>query len=64
MGNAVSSEETDGNAVAGAVTASALAQPPVDTASSANSHTNKHCHTRHASSGQSHNSIASVPSPE
>ena len=57
MENAVMSEETHGNAVAGAATASAVAQPPVDTASLASSHTNK-CHqTRHASSGQSHHSM-------
>ena len=61
MANAVTSEETHGNAVAGAAAASAVAQPPVDTASLASSCTNKHCHTRHASSGQSHHSSASVP---
>ena len=61
MGNAVMSEETHGNAVAGAAAASAVAQPPVDTASLASSHTNKHRRTRHASSGQSHHSSASVP---
>ena len=61
MGNAAVSEETHGNAVAGAATASAVTQPPVDTASLASSHTNKcHC-TRHASPGQSHHSITSVP---
>ena len=60
MGKAVMSEETHGNAVAGAAAASAVAQPPVDTVSLASSHTNKRCHTRHASSGQSHSS-ASVP---
>ena len=60
MGNAVTSE-THGNAVAGAAAASAVTQPPVDTASLVSSHTNKHCHTRHASSGQSHHSSASVP---
>ena len=63
MGNAVTSEETHGNAVAGAATASAVAQPPVDTASLASSCTNKCCHTRHAYSGQSHHSSASVPPP-
>ena len=64
MGNTVTSEETHGNAVAGAATASAVAQPPVDTASLASSHTNQ-CHrTRHASSGQSHCSSASVPLTE
>ena len=41
LGNAVTSEETHGNAVAGAATASAVAQPPVDTASLASSCTNK-----------------------
>ena len=61
MGNTVMSEETHGNAVAGAAAASAVAQPPVDTASLASSHTNKHCHTRHASSGQPHHSSASAP---
>ena len=60
MGNAVVSEETHGNAVAGAATPSAVAQPPVDTASLASSHTNKHCCTRHASLGQLHHSSASV----
>ena len=54
------SEETHGNAVAGAAAASAVTQPPVDTASLA---TNKCHHTRHASSGQSHCSSASVPPP-
>ena len=49
MANAVTSEETHGNAVAGASLASSC--------------TNKHCHTRHASSGQSHHSSASVPPP-
>ena len=63
MGNAVTSEETHGNAVAGAAAASAVAQPPVDTASLASSHTNKHHCTSHASSGQSHCSSASVPPP-
>ena len=63
MGNAVMSEETHGNAVAGAATASAVTQPPVDTASLASSHTNKCRHTRHASSGQSHHSSASAPPP-
>ena len=33
MGNPVMSEDTHGNAVAGAAAASAVAQPPVDTAS-------------------------------
>ena len=33
MGNAVTSEETHGNAVVGAATASVAAQPPVDTVS-------------------------------
>ena len=61
MGNAVMSEETHGNAVAGAAAASAVSQPPVDTLSLASSHTNKCCHTRHASSGQSHHSSASAP---
>ena len=42
MGNAVTSEETHGNAVAAAAAASAVTQPPVDTASLASSHTNKH----------------------
>ena len=57
-GNAVTSEETHGNAVAGAAAASAVTQPPVDTMSLASSHTNK-CHpTSHASSGQSHHSSA------
>ena len=64
MGNTVTSEETHGNDVAGAAAASAFAQPPVDTASLASSHTNKCCHTRHASSGQSHHSSASDPPPE
>ena len=41
MGNAVTSEETHGNAVAGAAAASAVTQPPVDTVSLANSHTTK-----------------------
>ena len=63
MGNAVTSEETHGNAVAGAAAASAVAQPPVDTASLASSRTNKHRRTRHTSSGQSHHSSASVPPP-
>ena len=65
MGNAVMSEETHGNAVAGAAAACAVAQPPVDTASLASSCTNKRRHTRHASSGQSHRSTgsASVPPP-
>ena len=63
MGNAVMSEETHGNAVAGAATASAVTQPPVDTASLASSHTNKHRHTSHVSSGQSHHSSASTPPP-
>ena len=61
MGNAVAPEETHGNAVVGAATASAVAQPPVDTASLASSHTNKHYWTRHASSRQLHHSSASVP---
>ena len=61
MGTAVTSEETHGNAVAGAAAASAADQPPVDTASLASSCTNKHRRTRHASSGQSHRSSASVP---
>ena len=61
MGNAVMSEETHSNAVAGAAAASAATQPPVDTVSSASSCTNKHCHTRHTSSGQSHHFSASVP---
>ena len=56
MGNAVVSEETHGNAVAGAAAASAVAQPPVDTVSLASSHTNMHCQTKHTSSGQSHHS--------
>ena len=60
MGNAVTSEETHGNAVAGAAAASAVTQPPVDTASLASSCTNKHRRTRYASSGQSHHSSASV----
>ena len=65
MGNAVTSEEAHSNAVtvAAAAAASAVAQPPVDTVSLASSHTNKHCHTRHDSSGQSHCSSASVPPP-
>ena len=63
MGNTVTSEETHGNAVAGAATASAVTQPPVDTASLASSHTNKCHHTRHTSSGESHRSSASVPPP-
>ena len=63
MGNAVTSEETHGNVVAGAAAASAVAQPPVDTASLASSRTNKHRRTRHVSSGQSHRSGASVPPP-
>ena len=50
-------------AVAGAPAASAVAQPPVDTGSLASSCTNKHHCTRHASSGQSHCSSASVPLP-
>ena len=53
MGNAVMLEETR--------CSSAVAQPPLDTASLASSCTNKHCCTRHASSGQSHHSSASVP---
>ena len=61
MGNAVVSEETHGNAVGGSATASAVTQPPGDTASLASSCTNKCCCTRHASSGQSHCSSASVP---
>ena len=61
MGNADTSEETHGNAVAGAGAASAVTERPVDTASLASSHTNKCHHTRHASSGQSHHSSASVP---
>ena len=63
MGNAVTSEEIHGNAVAGAATASAVTQPLVDTASLASSCTNKHHSTRHASSGQSHCSSSSVPPP-
>ena len=63
MGNAVMSEEAHGNAVAGAATASAVGQPPVDTASLASSRTNKRRCTRHASSGQSHCSSASVSPP-
>ena len=51
MGNAVVLEETHGNAVAGAATASAAAQPSVDTASLASSCTNKHHCMRHASLG-------------
>ena len=51
MGNSVVSEETHGNAVAGAAAASAVTQPPVDTASLASSHTYKHCRTRHTFSG-------------
>ena len=61
MANAVASEETHGNAVEGKAAASAVTQPPVDTVSLASSCTNEHCHTRHASSGQSHYSSASVP---
>ena len=61
MGNADTSEKTHGNAVAGAGAASAVTEPPVDTASLASSHTNQCHHTRHASSGQSHHSSASVP---
>ena len=61
MGNAVVSEETHGNAVVGAAVASAVSQPPVDTASLANSCTNNHGHTRHTSLGQLHHSSASVP---
>ena len=61
MGNAVTSEETHGNAVAGAAAEAAAAQPPIDTASLASFHTNKRRRTRHASSGQSHHSSASVP---
>ena len=61
MGNAVALE---GNAVAGGATASAVTQPPVDTASLASSHTNKHHHMRHTSSGQLHHSSASVLPPE
>ena len=61
IGNAVTSEETHGNAVAGAAAASSVTQPPVDTASLACSSTNKHHCTRHASSGQSHCSSPSVP---
>ena len=61
MGNGVALDKTHGNGVAGAGAASAVAQPPVDTASLASSCTNKHCHTRHASSGQLHHSSASVP---
>ena len=63
MGNAVTSEKTHGSAVAGAAIASAVAQPPVDTASLASFCTNKHHCTRHASLGQSHHSSASVPPP-
>ena len=63
MGNAVMSEETHSNAVTGAAAASAATQPPVDTVSLASSCTNKHRHTGHASSGQSHHSSASVPPP-
>ena len=63
MVNAVMSEETHGNAVAGAATASAVTQPPVDTASLASSCMNKQHRTRNASSGQSHCSSASVPPP-
>ena len=59
MGNAVMSEETHGNAVAGAAAASGVAQPPVDTASLASSHTNKCRCTRHAA----HRSSASAPPP-
>ena len=59
MGNAVTSEETHGNAVA----AAAVTQPPVDTASLASSHTNEHRCTRHASSGQSHCSRVLLPPP-
>ena len=61
MVNAVASEETHGNDVAGAAAASVVTQPPVDTASLASACTNKHCHTRHAYLGQSHCSSASVP---
>ena len=61
MGNAVMLEETHGIAVAGAAAASAVAQPPVDTASFASSCTNKHHCMRHASLGQAHHSSASVP---
>ena len=64
MGNAVMSEGTHGNAVAGAAAASAVAQPPVDTASLVSSCTNKHHRSRHTSSGQSHRSSASVPPPK
>ena len=64
MGNAFTSEETHGNAVAGAGAASAVTQSPVDTASFASSCTNKHHCTRHASSRQSHHSSASVPPAE
>ena len=66
MGNAVMSEETHRNAVAGAAAAAAastVTQPPVDNVSLASSHTNK-CHrTRHASSGQPHHPTASAPPP-
>ena len=61
MGNAVTLEETHGNAVAGAATASPVTQPPVDTASLASSHTNKHHQPRHGSLGQSYWFSASVP---
>ena len=63
VGNAIMSEETHGDAVAGAATASAVAHPPVDTVSLASSRTNKHYPTRHASSGQPHHSSASAPPP-
>ena len=63
MGNAVTSEETHGNVVAGAGAAPAVAQPPVDTASLASSRTNKHHCTRHTSSGQLHHSSAPPPPP-
>ena len=48
MGNPVMSEETHGNAVAGAATASPVTQPPVDTVSLASSCTNKHHCTHQA----------------
>ena len=46
MGNAVALEETHGNAVVGAATASAVAQPPVNTVSLGSSPTNKACFFR------------------
>ena len=60
MGNTVALEETHGNAVVAAAIACSVAHSPVDTVSLASSHTNKHCHTRHTSLGQSHHSSASA----